>query len=210
MRRLREIRRELVTLLVMLAIVCGLARLGRADEADRVAVTETAPTASRALTIIPGPSEWAKATSAELVCEHGHLFERLCYGENGGRPCTLSVPRELSPEDRREWRACGGMSVLGTVAIMSLISFGDVRSTAAVYDAGTGQEANPFLAGRTDVAVSLNISGAKLLDVAATTFAIHLIERHHPRLARWLRRARVVGGMAIVAWNVRQAREGKR
>ena len=187
MRRLREIRRELVTLLAMLALVCGLARLGLADE----------------------PGAWAKATSAELVCEHGHLFERLCYGEGGGKPCTLSPPRELSPGDRRRWRGCGGMSVLGTVALMSVLSFGDVWSTAEAIDAGA-REGNPALAGQTDVAVSLNISGAKLLDVAVSTFVVHAIERHHPRVARWLRRLRVVGGIGVIAWNVRQARQGNR
>jgi len=164
----------------------------------------------------PQPPERVAPTKIETICYDGHLWERRCYGPGGSGPCTKGAPLAVFANDVQRHAECGGMSVLGTVAALSIAHGADLITTGAadrIIDPGvtggdplqTGRltEGNPALKS------TLELVGAKLIVIGGGTWLVHWIEGKNPKLAKWARRILVTGLGAVSVHNIRTAFENR-
>ena len=151
----------------------------------------------------PPASAWVAPTAREMVCENGRLYLEECFGPDGGRPCTLRAPESLPSvivDMHDGYGGCGGMRVLGTVSLLAIAHGADLVTTDAFLDNPGLAEGNPLVGNpQTN---PLRIIGIKAIVVGSSTWAIHALERRHPKMARLVRALTVAMYAAVSAWNI--------
>jgi hypothetical protein len=151
----------------------------------------------RVVSQIPPPEFDHEPTKIELVCHSGKLYREMCFGPDGSWPCTLGPPSALSTVEMQAWKGCGGMSILGTFAILGGAHGADLVTTSFGLNEEDVKEANFLLGDPTKE--PLKIVGAKIAAIAGATFLIHeVLERKWPALARKVRwaTAGLLGGVS--------------